>query len=179
MTAVSEDPASLQAATTAMQDRDTSPTSTTRVNVNTVEDDHSSQGSLLSHISEPVVLNSSTSDVSQPIHVQPIAGDITPPSSTTSSNDQLDRQLPHSFQSQRQPSTESLTDHTTSNLEKTPVSELVSGTKRTASGQIKKQFSAGIEQTRHSRTTSSVSNSSSNGNVMEVGKSKFFVAVLR
>ena len=146
-------------------------------------DDQSSQSSFTSLHSGPAALKLSTTDVSPSIRPAPVPEDLTPPSSNASpSREHEHRQgnvktevnghahlasIPHSSQESRSPSASG------------SQSEGTSGTKRTASGEVKISHQVGgttqcdKTETRHERASSSLSTASTS-NVTEVRPRIFF-----
>ena len=140
-------------------------------------DDHSSQSSFASLHSGPAALKLSTTDVSTSLRSAPVPEDLTPPSSNASPSREHDHRqgtvkrevngharlasIPHSARESRSPSLSG------------SQSEGTSGTKRTASGEVKisqqVQNTANSEktETRHERASSSLSTASTS-NVTEV-----------
>jgi hypothetical protein len=149
----------------------------------------SSQHSALSESTRPKSLNISTSDVSSFTNNPPtLAHDdsTTSPSSAvssqaesqdTGSTDLLDRKPLHVVENLK---TKAAHEQRSLSTSQSPEPTSLSGTKRTATGQLKRSSVNGLGDlvangSSHTRTSSMVSNGShSNSNVLEVNKPSFF-----
>ena len=136
--------------------------------------------SAVSNFSKPATLNLSTSDISSNTNILPAAPEeLTPPTSAISSHG--DSQATESLSQQK--SSQGAVDGAENDgtqepriglNSQSPPPEISAGTKRTASGEVKRASVNGLGEVlakssgaRHSHTSSSVSNGSK-GNVLEV-----------
>ena len=136
-------------------------------------DDYSSQSSFASQHSGPAGLKLSTADVSRSVLPAPVPEDLTPPSSNASPIQERDHGQDKIAVDA--PAADRIVQARTSRSPSASGSQSdgTSGTKRTASGQVKisqhaeASVDSGKTETRHERASSSLSTAST-GNVTEV-----------
>lgn len=149
------------------------------VPVDAAQESRGSEDSILSHSSQPTTLDFSTSDISGTNNIAATHDDLTPPTSAISSQVESQETGSPTLLERKQDASEIVkkeesTEPRHGSSSHSPPPGGASGTKRTASGELKRSSVNGVKDvisnssgTSHSRTPSALS-SGTNGNVVEV-----------